>query len=73
MMQEPQQANIKQHGSPESPKPNQILFQAEVTDSHRDKNEWENDGAQPESVGHRVMQELTDKTGRQPCIRGQQK
>ena len=55
MMQEPQQANIKQHGSqqanikqhgsPESPKPNQILFQAEVTDSHRDKNKWENDGA----------------------------
>ena len=44
-MQEAQQADIKQHSRPKSPEPYQILFQAEITDSHRNKNEWEKDRA----------------------------
>ena len=73
MMQKAQQADIKQHGRPEPAEPDQVFLQAEITDSHRDKDERENDCAQSETVGHHIMQELTGKTRRQPCARGQQK
>ena len=45
MMQKTKQADIKKHSRPESAEPDQVFLQAEITDSHRDKNERENDCA----------------------------
>ena len=45
MVQKAQQTNIKQHRSPKAPEPDKVFLQAEITDSHRNKNEREKDRA----------------------------